>query len=259
VNLAVPALVILLGLLPGICFFYGYFAGRFDRRLAGITGVGELAFYVVFAIPIDAGSLFVGRLFGVDLDFTVVARLLLGTVSDITIPEIAGTLRRFSGSPGLIYWAVLAASYGLGSIGRRLVWAFRLDTVFSLLRLRHAWFYLLQGRQRGMPRVVLAYVDVLTEHPEDRSRLYRGLVVDFEIAANGDISSLTLHDTQRGKGRGDDFAWRPIPSNRLTIMGSTIHSINVTYIALDEQPQHGWRRWLARVRSWWRSFIAQEP
>ena len=53
-NLALPALVILLGLLPGICCFYGYFAGRFNKRSAGVSAAEELSLYVVCAIPIDA-------------------------------------------------------------------------------------------------------------------------------------------------------------------------------------------------------------
>ena len=52
-NFALPAFVVLIGTLPGVACFYGYFAGRFDRRFAGVSGVEEVALYVALAIPID--------------------------------------------------------------------------------------------------------------------------------------------------------------------------------------------------------------
>lgn len=254
-NLALPALVIILGLLPGICCFYGYFAGRFDKGQAGVPGVEALALYVVAAIPIDAAALFACRWFGVDLDFGIATRLLSGTVADANISSVADTFRRGSYIAAFTYTVVLVSSFLVGSLLRRIVWSFRLDTVFSVLQLRHRWFYILQGRMREMPRVVLAYVDVLTEHP-DGSRLYRGLVVDFELAATGALDSLTLGQARRGRGRGAEFQWIPIPSNRLTLMGSKIHSINVTYMTIENQKRRGP---LGKLRRWWRSFVYQEP
>lgn len=164
-NIALPALVIILGLLPGIACFYGYFAGRFDKRNAGVSGVEELALYVVFAIPLNCIALVVCRLVGIDLDFDLVARLLSGTLSESAVPRIASTFGTNTGLSAGTYLTILLSGFLVGSIARRLVWAFRLDTRISVLRLRHAWYYVLQGRLRDKPRKVLAYVDVLTTHP----------------------------------------------------------------------------------------------
>jgi hypothetical protein len=109
-----------------------------------------------------------------------------------------------------------------------------------------------------MPRVVLAYIDVLTEHP-DGSRLYRGLVVDFEISAGGSIETLTLRDAKRGRGRGGEFTWVDIPSDRFTVMGSTIHSINMTYIGVDDRPPDRLGRVRYHLRKFARSFLLEEP
>lgn len=103
--------------------------------------------------------------------------------------------------------------------------------------------------------MVLAWVDVVTEHP-DGSRLYRGLVIHFELAATGALDSLTLTQATRGRGRGEEFKWIPIPSSRITIMGSKIHSINVTYVTIEDQQRRGR---VAKLRTWWRSFIWQDP
>ena len=259
-NLALPALVILLGLLPGIACFYGYFAGRFDKRTAGVSGVEELALYVIFAIPLTVVGLWVCRWLGVEFNFGVATHLLVGTLPDASVHnEVAGVLERTSTLTASAYFVLLLSGFVLGSFGRRVVWACRLDTKIPYLRVKHEWFYVLRGRIKGLPRVVLAYVDVLTRLPDQdgpQTRLFRGLVVDFEIAPSGALDTLTLKDAVRGKGRGMDFQWVAIPSTRLLIMGSTIHSINVTYLSLD-QPRPSSVR--ARLRIWFRSFLFEEP
>ena len=239
-SLALPALVILLGLLPGICSFYGYFAGRFDKRTAGVSGVEELALYIVLAIPIDALSLRLLESVGVHLDFDSIALILLG--GPVVEEQMSLLARDFSQSYWLsakTYFILLIASYAFGSIARRFVWTFRLDVWVPILRVKHEWFYVLQGRLPRNPRNVLARVDVLAAHPEG-SRLYRGLVVDFRIGGDGAIHSLTLRETLRGSGRGRYFKWKTIPSNTLSIMGSMIHSINVTYYAVENMPKPKW-------------------
>jgi hypothetical protein len=130
VNLALPAFVLLLGILPGVSCFYGYFAGRFDRRVAGVSGVEELALYLALAIPIDAAALAICRRFGVDFDFDVAARLVAGSLSDASISTIADTFRVSPALNAFTYVSVLASSYLLGSFGRRTVWALRLITSF---------------------------------------------------------------------------------------------------------------------------------
>ena len=131
-NIALPALVILLGLLPGIACFYGYFNGRFDKRSAGVSGVEELAFLnVVFSIPINAISLYLSMLAGVDFDFDVAARMLSGLSTD-NAPIVAAALRKQAALSARTYLAILAGSFILGSIARRLVWALRLDTKVSI-------------------------------------------------------------------------------------------------------------------------------
>jgi hypothetical protein len=261
VNLALPALVILLGLLPGIACFYGYFAGRFDKRTAGVSGVEEVALYIALAIPIDVGALSACEHFGLPFHFGVATHLLLGNVPDPSVhAEIATYFQQFTVTSAWTYIVLLGASFLIGSLGRRFVWACRLDTRVPHLRLKHGWFYFLQGRMPGLPRVVLSYVDVLTKLPDkdgSQTRLFRGLVVDFEIAGSGALESLTLKDAVRGSGRGEAFKWVPIPSTRLLLMGSNIHSINITYIIFDKPKGPSGIRQHCRV--WWRSFLFEEP
>ncbi len=260
-NLALPTLVVLLGILPGIACFYGYFAGRFDKRTAALSGVEELALYVLFAIPLDAFALIVCRRLGVPFNFDIALHLLTGAISDVDVhKEISGFFQGWVETTTITYLIVLATSFVAGSATRRVVWASRYDTWVPHLRLRNTWFYVLQGRIDGLPRNVVSYVDVLTDLPDQdgsKTRLFRGLVIDFETSPSGGLESLTLKNAFRGKGRGPDFKWAPIPSSRFLIMGSAIHSINVTYLSIGEtDAPTGWK---VRTLGWLRSFIRGEP
>lgn len=161
------------------------------------------------------------------------------------------------------FLVVLAAAFVLGSAVRRAVWASRLDASIPHLRLKHEWFYILQGRLKGLPRSVLSYADVMTRLPDkdgSQTRPFRGLVVDFELNAAGSLETLTLRNALRGSGRSAQFQWKPIPSTRLVIMGSTIRSINLTYFAVERgSAATRAARMRQSVRGWLRSFAFEEP
>jgi hypothetical protein len=260
VNIAVPALVILLGVLPGMVCFFGYFGGKFERHHAGVSAGEELALYVVLSVPINAFALAICRSFDIELNFAAAATLLSGNNTDAAIARVAAQFRDFSYLSAIVYGLILGGSYALGAITRRFVWAFRLDTWIPLLRMKHDWFYVLQARQKRMTRHAIAFVDVLTRHtePAESSRLYRGLVAEFEVSSTGSIDSITLTIARRGSGRGDRFEWKKIPSDRFVIMGSSIHSINVSYLAIDDRPDGYWQRFLHQVRACVRSFVLEE-
>lgn len=221
--------MILLGILPGIACYYAYYAGRFEKRRVGVSGLEELALFIFFAIPIDTAAYLTCRLFGIELDLNIVAHLLAGSLPDGTIAQLVQTLRENMVLTVTIYFCTIVGSFLLATVARRVVWAYRIDTVVPLVRQRHPWWYIFQGRDRRLPKTVLAFVDILCEHAEDKTRIYRGLVTDFDMTPDGKLESLILRGTKRGKGRGKDFEWSAIPSDHFVVMGSTIHSINVTY------------------------------
>jgi len=261
VNLALPALVLLLGLLPGVACFYGYFAGRFEKQAVGVTGLGELALYILFAIPLNIAALFICRLLGIPLNFVIATQLAAGNLTEPEVVQVAAAIEKSAVLTGFVYLIIVVASGLVGSLFRRFVWSCRLDTRIPHLRLKHGWFYALQGRLHGFPRTVVAYVDVLTRLPDQegqqQTRLYRGVVVDFEIASSGAIDSLTLTRAKRGKGRSDKFMWKDIPSSRLVLMGSAIHSINVTYIDMAPHAHHETRR--RKLGTWLSDFWREAP
>ena len=57
-----------------------------------------------------------------------------------------------------------------------------------------------------------------------------------DMASDGKLESIILKGAMRGKGRGDKFDWVPIPGHLFVVLGSTIHSINVEYWRVDDEP-----------------------
>ena len=235
-NFALPALVILLGLLPGIAFYYAYFAGRFEKRRAGVSALEEAALYVFLAIPINALAFWAFRAVGIELDLSMVGHLLAGNIPDAALHSISGRLRDNIGLTTLSYALIILVSALAGSLLRQFVWTFRIDTYFGILRWRHSWYYVLQARHKDLPEDALAWVFILVEHAEDSTRLYRGLVADYEMGADGKLDSVILRGAMRGKGRGSKFEWIPIPGHRFVVLGKTIHSINVEYWRVEDSP-----------------------
>lgn len=258
-NIALPALVILLGLLPGIAWFYGYFAGRFDKKRAGFSGVEEFGIFVVAAIPLDAAAYWFCRRINIEFDLPMALHLLSGSLPDPAIDHISTSLREHVLLTCGIYVVILGLSFVLGSVCRRIIWALRIDTYFRFMSFRHPWYYLLHGRYKHLPRRVIAFVDILVSLPEQKdegpSRLYRGVVIDFDVSDDGKLESVVLRNATRGKKRGPDFEWISIPGDSFTVMGGTIHSINVTYWDVDESeggdPPAKKPLWKLLARSFW--------
>jgi hypothetical protein len=217
--------------------YYAYFGGRFEKRRVGVSGFEEVALYVVFAIPINAVAFLICRIIGLEFDINTVAHLVAGGgVTEQSIDRIAENLRAHVVLTTAVYLGIVMGSFAVGTLARRVVWTLRLDTRIPLMRLRHPWYYVFQGRDKKLPSHVLAYVDILVSLPDDdKSRLYRGLVTDFDMAPDGKLESIILRGALRGSGRGNEFKWVSIPSNHFVLMGNTIHSINVTYFSYEEK------------------------
>lgn len=259
-NIALPTFVIILGLLPGILFFHSYFSGRFTRQVAGLAGISEVALYVIFAVPLDAASLWAASRVGLTFDFGLTARLLLGLPTDITATRLAERISSAWAVQSVSYLATLLLAVLTGGFLRKLVWAARLDVLVPLLQMKHEWYYMLLGRLRSLPwSSVVPYTDVLVQHANE-TQLYQGILSGFELARDGSISRLMLTDAYRGRERGPAFNWKQIPGDKFVVIGSCIRSLNMRYAVLEEKVEPTRiARVKRRVRTYWRRFWVEEP
>jgi hypothetical protein len=259
-NIALPTLLAIAGLIPGIAFLNAYYVGKFPRQLAYLSPFAELALYFMWALPIDAGAIW---LTGVLLDRVTLDRPtfdLFGSVfglgnSNASMNHLYAELESGGGWVWLgCYLVTVAMAFGAGSISRRLVWATRLDIHLPVLRLKAEWYYVLLGRKSGVPRNILPEADVLVEHPEDKSRLYAGVVSGFEVSKDGGIEELYLTAATRWKRAEKKIV--DIPGDVLAIPGPMIQSINMRYI-LVPGPEKGWSRFTWLSRNFWNALVEE--
>jgi hypothetical protein len=262
-NLALPTILVVVGLIPGIAFVNSYYAGRFPRELARLSTLAELALYFFWALVVDVAALhiFAGS---IQQDSASIVLRILSSPVPADLQQIADRL----GGSG---WSQLAIQYistvGLsGLVGiflRRIAWAFRWDVYFPLLRMKSEWFYTLQGRLPGLSRLRVPVADVLVEHPEEGSRLYAGIVAAISSTEDGELDQLLLVATQRHSGRGPLATLKDIPGKRFVIMGRTIHSINMRYHEPRElglpQPSSWWGTVGSHLWAITRSLLFEEP
>lgn len=260
-NFAASTVAIVLFLIPGITFGNTYLSYRFPKQLYTESAVLELAAYVIAAIPVN--------MFGCWL--LAVLEPVIGSNPTVFLSAAAafGIADGANASAPLDRWGIPFASNYLGLVLvaallgaglRRFVWASRLDLRIGFLRMKPDWYYRLQGRLPELPRTVATQADIMAEMPGEESRLYRGYIVGFEVNRDGEMQRLVLDEVERGSGRGDDFTWKSIPGDAFVLLGSEIHSVNLTYWDITgEPPGKWWRRAWEAKKAWWKSFLLQEP
>lgn len=214
-NIALPALVILLAIIPGIVLRNSYFGNRFPKQAFEPTATSELASYLVLAIPIDLLALKAVHHYHVEnVSIEQLLRSCVGQWTDASISYFAATLREHGPTLALFYLGTIVSAYFLGKFFQRLVWACRWDVHVAPLRMRHDWYYKLYGRLPDMPRPAIPVADVLATHPSEGTRLYSGVVYSFEVTKDGSLKEIVLTGPRRGKGRGKDFKWTRIESRQ---------------------------------------------
>jgi hypothetical protein len=249
VNIAFPAALLLLLLLPGIAAVQA-FRGKFARKpdepagQAGITWVWLLA--LIFAPLIHLTLVDLLALFGAPTaDVGLVLRLLASRDADTSstndgLQAIARMPWRIAG------YFLLATIFGL-AIGRALRWLVqsrRWDTKFAWLQFGSDWFYVFSGRLRPAAQAPdLVLVAVTVEHAGE-CFIYFGVLTKYAIDSTGDLQRLHLATAVRRNLRDDeklsaqespaaDDRFYPIKGDELVLLCRDICTINVHYMSVD--------------------------
>jgi hypothetical protein len=258
-NIALPAIAVILAIIPGVVLRNSYFGSRFPKQAFEPSAISELAYYLILSIPPNLIALACCRRWHfTGIDNESLARVYLGEWSDASILAFVATIHAKGAEFLVAYLLLVTICWICGKGVQRFVWACRLDTRLEFLRMKHDWYYKLYGRIRGIPRAVLPWVDVVVTHPEEGSRIYTGVVSSFEVSRDGDIKELVLGGAHRGKGRGRNFKWVDLKSDKFVILGNTIHSINLRYLGIDP-PAEKWKRIRRQIRGFFRSLLLAEP
>ena len=197
-NLAFPALFVLLLLLPGILLSYSYRRGFFRRSPITLGPIkDEIGRGIVLAVLVHLVALSLSWLCGGWVPRTDVFLAVFADVGDVT-PETAA--EEFMA--GLWYLAAInGAALVVGLIGHGIVRYWELDLKRERLRFNNEWHYLFSGEARKFPRereadVDFVFVSVVVEQGED-SILYWGLLSYYFFDRTGTLDKIVLTDAQR--------------------------------------------------------------
>lgn len=248
-NFALPAITLLLLLLPGILAVQG-FLGRIGRKTsdpvgqAGLTWAGLIALLIAPIIHLVLNAVL--NLFGTpapDLHATLV--LLSGQF------DAPGEFQRAINS--VIGWpwhvtAYFAAASMLGLVvgwtAQRVVRSAGLDRTFSAFRFANDWHYLFKGEIRpDLPKPDFVVVAATVEHA-GQAYLYVGVLRHYSVDRQGELARLHMNSVVRrpiGEDRTPGQAQQlpdrtgrfyPITGDELVIVFRDVKTLNVRYMYL---------------------------
>jgi hypothetical protein len=255
VNIAFPALLIVVILLPGLLFRLWYRKGAWEypihvETFAEQVFKGIVAAAILHALWI-AGARYV---LGETVDLGAVLVLLTGATGDAQSAAIAATLS----APVKIFsyfLTIYVASPILGRLLHDLVRSGRWDLRIPGLRFDNDWHYVLTGEFLRFPEnrepstpidVDLVQVSVVVEMGGE-SYLITGRLQEFFLDREGKLDRLVLADSYRrsiSKDRGegelqqalskDSKRFYKIEGNYFVVPYAEVKNINIGYWALSK-------------------------
>ncbi|CAJ2826876.1 DUF6338 family protein [Burkholderia pseudomallei] len=251
-NVAFPAILIFLLLSPGI-IFHSHYQPR-EVRAADMSPFGQTVIYVVlWGAVFDAIVMAIAvRCLGYEFHLGQLVRLLVDGRLANGDPGLTALFGRLDDHPGEPLWFFLwanAIALVTALLWRAMVHYFRLD---------HPWFPLYEKVRGDAPwNYLFRGIDVTTSKPDaivvaalvtlkDTTLLYTGLLVDYELTANGDLDRIMIANAARRRlnddAKGSDAdrmspsnieRFYPIEGDCLVLRSSEITTLNIKYLVLE--------------------------
>ena len=248
-NFALPAITLLLLLLPGILAVQG-FLGRIGRKTsdpvgqAGLTWAGLVALLIAPFIHLLLGGA-LHLLTARTPDLHAIFVLLSGRFDDAA--EFRRAIDSVTGAPWQVpAYFLIASLLGLmlGSVAQRIVRSMQLDRTFPAFRFASDWHYLFEGEIRSdLPRPDFVVVAATVEHA-GTCYLYVGVLRHYAVDRQGELARLHLNSVVR-RPIGEDRAsgqqqqmpdrsgrFYPITGDELVIVFRDVRTLNVRYMYL---------------------------
>lgn len=265
-NIAFPALFVLLLLLPGILLSYSYRRGFFQRSPVTLGPIrNEIGRGIVWALlihPVVLSLLWSVGVWSPDPDLLLA---LTGGTVEVSSETVS---TQFRASLWYLVGTNLSAPV-VGGLAHKIVRANRLDLRYDWLRFSNEWHYLFSGEARVFQvdqedRTVatikefldwdfsFVFVSVIVSTGEE-STLYWGVLSDFYFDSAGQLEKIVLEDAQRRPLRADTDAspddetgarerelppaserFYPIRGEYLVLRYENIQTLNVEYKVVDE-------------------------
>ena len=247
-NFALPAITLLLLLLPGILAVQG-FLGKIGRKTsdpvgqAGITWAWLVALLIAPIIHLGLSAVLVALHVALPPDLHALFVLLSGQFADKadfsrTIDSVIATPWRVT----LYFLFAALVGLALGRLAQLLVRGSELDRRFGSLHFGNDWHYLFNGEIRSdVPRPDAVVVAATVEHA-GQCYLYVGYLRDYAVDRDGELKRLHMNSVVRRR-IGDDREpgeqqqipdrtgrFYPITGDELVIIFKDVRTLNVRYL-----------------------------
>lgn len=218
-NLAFPALFILLLVLPGLILRYTYARGpwRWESPTSITNLSDEIAYSVAFAVGLHWVWIAIADAIGNPVDLRSAISLLTGAYghNSAYFDRSMRSVADHYGWVGSYFLSLYAAAGTLGFVLHWTVRRFKLDRKTRFFRFRNEWYYLLSGEvlefsesPEPAPAIDGVYLSAVVDH-SDGSFLYRGIVRDFTFGRDGQLEKIILTLAHRRKLESDRAATQP--------------------------------------------------
>jgi hypothetical protein len=230
VNLALPSLLLLFFVLPGIIARRSYLTSPLsDTNIAT-----EVAWAVIPAALLHLAAIRgIAWLTSFKVDFATLGLLLAGSREDAATRAAFEALGRAL-APIALYSVVLLPSAGalVGFLGRRIVIASGMDLRFPVLRPYDDWNYLISGRlSEGAADFDLIWVDAMVTAGSG-TILYSGILQSLLYSSDASIEAVVFASAQKWMKPGalDPV---PIPGAAFAVKFTEILNLNVSHYRLE--------------------------
>lgn len=246
-NIALPALIVFLLLLPGFLFRYSY--KRTEKTLLDFKPFGEATLKSIFAAFIlDAvWGWVIPPVFGFKVDFAILLALLSGSGQADAFSKALSQASKYGWPTYCFFLSLFVFSWGAGRIARAVIeecaWDRKGRRFSNALRFDTPWFYLFKGYDEEKTPdgvYVAALVDI-----DGGPYLYAGVLSEYFFTESGELDRLVLSAVVRRKlsnDRSDEGATQSPSNDRFySISGdyfvlkySEINTLNIRYIRLGQ-------------------------
>lgn len=268
-NIAFPALVILLLILPGAIFRYAYARGSWgwSSPISFRTVSDELAYSTVFAVGLHFVWVAIASYFGNEPDFHALVALLTGNfgIGRETYDHAIDAIALHVVAIFTYFMTLFLFSAAAGRGAHRAVRYFKLDLRTEIFRFRNEWHYLLTGEILSFSEVEIearelsgVFLSAAVDYGRE-TYLYRGIVVDWSFAEDGQPETIRLRFTHRRKLSDDrttddqskqgtrvsgdfilpDERYYEVHGDIFVLRYSQLKTLNLDYFYVSEVPTSG--------------------
>jgi len=234
-NIAFPALLLFLLILPGLLFRRGFL----NPPLPATSLTDEIAWAVIPAVILHlSATALIESTTDYRVDFGTLGQLLLGVQRDVAIAadfrELGRYLRPIAYYNLLLWTVSFVLGWALGTI----VYRFSLDRRYAWLKRSNDWRDLIDGRL--LPRQEFDYVwlDAMVKSGSGTT-IYSGIMSEFIYSADGQIEAVVFREALKWMTSVSALQWMTseselIPGAAFAIKFSEILNLNVSFVQLPE-------------------------